>query len=219
MPKLSEETLKELTDIFGYSNLMERYRVLEELFDIKEGDIVVDGGSYHGDMAIYFSKKVGDSGKVYCIEPLAYNCRQLRRLIAYRRLDNVKVIPFALWDRSEIIPFYLSKYSNAGSPVKEFRKVITSKTETIGADSLDNIVKDWDIPKVDYIWMNIEGSEIRALRGMKKTLKKNNCKLCISTHRVTETYANTNDVRKLLESYGYKTDFVINHIMWVTAEK
>jgi len=219
MTKLSEDELIELANRYSYSALLERYKVMEKYMDIKEGSTVIDGGAFHGDMAQYFSKKVGRDGNVYSFEPLKYNLIILNEIIYKYDLRNVNIIPKALWNKRDRIPFYLSDYQNAGSPLKEFRKVKKEKFLKIQADSLDNIVKNLNIKKVDYVWMNIEGSEINALKGMKKTLKDNKCKLCISTHKVNDDYTSTNDVIKILNEYGYKTELVNSHEKWVYAEK
>ena len=54
MVKLIKEDLDLLLSRFNYSNLAERYQVMEEYFDIQEGSTVIDGGAFTGDMMKYF---------------------------------------------------------------------------------------------------------------------------------------------------------------------
>jgi FkbM family methyltransferase len=219
MTKLTEKELDDMANIFKFKALRERYRVLESIFDIQEGDVVIDGGAFTGDMATYFSKKVGPTGKVYSLEPYPMNMRLLRNHLSHYKLNNVVPINVALWNIKDVIPFYLSDYTNAGSPLKEFRKVNQHSKVIVRSNTLDNIVKEYNIPKIDYIWLNIEGSEVNALEGMKQVLTSDNVKLCISTHKVTESYINTQDVIDLLKSYGYQCNTVENHNQWVYGYK
>ena len=218
MNQLSEQELENLANRFNYSNLLERYKVMEKYFDIQNGDIVIDAGAYQGDMAQYFCKKVGTLGKVYSVEPLKDNILALTSFKLRDRLDNLVVVPVALWNKNEKIPFYLSNYTNAGSLLEDFRKV-GNESINILAYTLDFIVKKYRIPKVDYIWSNIEGCEINFLKGSKQTLLNNNCRLCISTHKINEEYTDTEDVIKILNEYGYTTEQIENHEMWIYAEK
>lgn len=218
MTKLTDKELDDMADIFKYKALRERYRVLEQIFDIEEGDVVVDGGAFQGDMATYFSRKVGSIGKVYSFEPYPMNYRALRNHLRHYKLTNVIPLQVALWDKKDVIPFYLSDYANAGSPLIEFRKVNQHAKVIVRANTLDNLITEENTP-IDFVWLNIEGSEINAIKGMEYTLKTNDVKLCISTHKVTESYTNTQDVISLLQTYGYVCSTIENHNQWVYASK
>jgi hypothetical protein len=68
---------------------------------------------------------------------------------------------------------------------------------------LDNTIKIFGVKKVDFVWLNIEGAEVKALKGMKTTLRENNCKLCISTHKLKNGKVTTKKVMKILNRYSY----------------
>lgn len=212
MPNISEKEYVRMRREFNYKGLPARWYRLDEFFDIKEGDIIIDGGMYHGDMSVYFSKRVGESGRVYSFEPNFINCITAFGKILNFECNNVAILPIALYIEKSLANFHIDKnYDNTGSIILNFRKIYNNenvfKTTTI-ADSLDNIVKLYRIPKVDFIWLNIEGAETPSLRGMESTLRNNNCKIAISTHKyiVDGIEKNTdNDVIDILEEYGYKT--------------
>ena len=218
MIKLNDNVLDNLSKLFNYSALPERYRVMERTFEIQEDDIIIDGGAYQGDMAIYFSLKV-PKGLVYSFEPFTINRLGILNLIAKYNLYNVRLLPYALWDKNEYIPFYLSDYNNACSPLKEFRKVNPKKKITVMSGTLDRIVSFFEIPKVNHIWLNIEGSEVKAIEGAKDTLKNNDCDIIVSTHKINEKHSTTEDVIKLLEDYGFNTRPIKSHKMWIYGWK
>jgi len=215
--KMNEEELKELSNNFQYSNLFERYKVLEREFNIQEGETVIDGGAFHGDMALYFSKKVGENGKVFSFEPLYYNYTILKNFITTNRLDNVIPIQIGLWNKDEKLKFYESDDINAGSYISNFIKVKPKYIISRGV-KLDSICKRYHIDKVDHIWTNIEGAEVNFLKGAKDTILNNHCKICISTHKVNSEYETKYDVIDVLESYGYKCKILEDHTGWVYGE-
>jgi len=218
MNKLSNKELQQMADLFGYKGLPERYYVMEKYFDIQEGSTVIDGGAFHSDMAIYFSKKVGSDGKVYSFEPLRINYEIMRNFITKHNLNNIKPLQIALWNKREKKRFYLSEYPNAGSLLQEFRKV-GDEFQIAYANTLDNVVKRLQIKNIGYVWMNIECSEINALIGMKGVLENNNVQLIVSTHKIYDNVYTTDKVIKILEQYNYYTEKVQNHPMWIYSYK
>jgi FkbM family methyltransferase len=211
--KLTDKQLDEMANLFGFKALRERYRVFEEYFDIQEGDVVVDGGSFTGDGCLYFSKKVGNNGKVYAFEPLEMNYKRLIRFLRYQMLNNVHPYKIALWNKNETIPFYLSKYPNAGSLLDKFRKV-TEQYEYVQANALDNVIDE-----VSHIWLNIEGAEVKAIQGAEDLLMENDVNIMVSCHKINDEYNTKDDVIKLLNEYGYRTELVKNHLGWVYGKR
>lgn len=222
MVKLTKSEIEELASYWNYNALPERYHVMEDVFDISEGDIVIDGGAYQGDMAMYFSKKVGKTGKVLSFEPSYSNIRyiqHIKRQMPY--MSNVLVLQKALWDKVGSSDLYFSNYTNANSLLKNFRKVKSQLgSEQCRTTTIDKIVKDYKLKKIDFIWFNIEGAEVKALHGAKQSLLDFDVQLCISTHKVDDTYKTKDDVIKYLKSLGYKAgDVSKKHNDWVYARK
>jgi len=171
MSNISEKELVELSNKFGYKNLLNRYHMMENYFDIKEGDTVIDGGAFHGDMAIYFSKKVGESGRVISLEPVLNNYLTLCDFLDRNYINNVTPLRIGLWSSRERTKFYKSDYPNAGSIRDDFRKV-KDDYEIITTDTIDNLAIKLKLNKINFVWTNIEGCEVEALKGMKNTLVK-----------------------------------------------
>jgi len=218
MAKLSKKEVIELANFYGYQNLPERYYVMDREFDIKDDDVIIDGGSFQGDMAVYFSKRAPE-GRIYCFEALPTNRDMILMTISHFDLSNVRLLPYALWNENRILKFYISDHINAGSLLKDFRKVDKDKNIDIAAATIDSIVKKYSIKKVNHIWFNIEGAEVKALKGAKKTLKNNDVDIIVSTHVVNDKYSTTEDVIKLLKSYGFKTKHIKNHEKWIYGWK
>jgi len=213
--KITNSQFDSMANLFGYKGLPNRWKILDRVFDIKIGDTILDCGAFQSDMSLYFSRKVGKSGKVYSIEAHPDNVKILLENIKRFRLRNVQVIDKGLSSKVGTTKLYKSNYNNACSILSEFRKVDNTQYIDINITTIDNL----NLDRVDFIWMNIEGAELKAIKGAKDTLSDNNCKILISTHKITDDYYNTEDVMKLLETYNYKPSTLKDRYTWVYAEK
>lgn len=75
-----------------------------------------------------------------------------------------------------------------------------SHIKMVNVDSLDNLVKELELPLPDYIKIDIDGSEYAFLQGAKHCLE-------YATSIIIELYENDsrfNEIIKTIESYGFK---------------
>ena len=129
------------------------------LSNIKEGD-VVDAGANIGLFSILASFKVKDKGKVIAIEP--NNLKILRQNVELNKLNNVIVIPKALYDKpGKMVSI---KGEGVGAYVSEDGEGLVETT------TIDKIVEETGL-KPRILKMDIEGSEGKALIGGINTLK------------------------------------------------
>lgn len=135
---------------------------------IKEGMTVIDVGAYIGYFSLLASQLVGRKGKVCAFEP-SYEClRLLQKNIQINNCNNIQVFEEAVTDGTGHMAFYLSPYNLSGSSItKSFQNWQRIEVPTI---TLDEAIGD---KKVDFIKMDIEGGEAKALSGMAGIIKNN----------------------------------------------
>lgn len=140
---------------------------------IKEGMTVIDAGSYIGYYSILASKLVGDKGKVYAFEPSPESQMLLHKNIELNNCNNVQVFEGAVTDEVGQITYYVSTTNLSGS------SMFTKYSDPIGfrgvpikvrTTSLDEVAGD---ERVDFVKMDIEGGEAKAINGMAKIIKNN----------------------------------------------
>lgn len=141
----------------------------------KPGDVIVDVGAGVGEEALSFSRAVGEQGRVICIEahPRTYRC--LTKLVEYNRLKNVITIHQAIALVSDGIVNIEDSREYLRNRVSDGRGVAVRGT------TIDDIHRNLGLGHVDFLKMNIEGSELYAVRGMTETLKHTEV-LCICCH-------------------------------------
>jgi len=200
--KISDDELLEMKRYFQLEALPGRWMMIENNFDIQIGDIIVDCGAFRGDMSYYFSKKVGDSGKIYAFEPQYLNIEAFRLFLKTLNISNVELYPYAISDKTGIEKLFLTNSVSTGTIIRNFYKIKTRECIYVNTIKLD----DLKIKKINFLWSNIEGAELKMLKGGEKTIRRSKCDLCISTHNIINGYRTTEDVVKLLKSWGYTTN-------------
>ncbi len=132
----------------------------------KRDDITIDIGAGVGTEILTFSRLVGDGGRVIAVEahPETYRC--LETMCGLNELHNVSTRQIAIMESSG--PVFIS---DSDSDISNSVIGDTSRTISVPGLSLDELVAKENLPRIDFLKMNIEGAEAPALRGMQRTLE------------------------------------------------
>ncbi len=143
---------------------------LVELFnrEVKPGMTVLDIGAEMGYFTCLFAKLVGPLGRIYAFEPNPHNLEYLRKNVAVNDFKNVTVMPQAASDaKGEMRFFARGPHSSLG-----YDRFADGETPiTVKTAALDDVLRD--VPRIDFMKIDIEGSEGKAFRGMQGIVKKN----------------------------------------------
>lgn len=151
---------------------------------LKPGQTFVDCGAHVGYYTILASKIVGESGKVYAFEPSTSNFEVLKANIQLNKCSNVVAINKALLDKTGRSKLYRMNLDSHGQlylqeglvgdkpltdqkygPKDVLAKNDYEEVETVRLDEVLSI-------SPDMVKLDVEGSEMLAIRGMEKLLEK-----------------------------------------------
>jgi FkbM family methyltransferase len=181
----------------------------------KKGDIIIDAGSYHGLFSIFFSDLVGSDGLILCLEPDALNLATLKKNLELNKCSNVIAVGKAIWNKREKLAF--SSLGNGGSTLfdqslgstsNKSRKV--SKNSYVEAVSLQDLITEFNLTKIDFIKMDIEGAEIEAIQGCLEILKKQNINFAIASYHLRDGQKTCHALEEMFKGVGYHamTDYL-----------
>lgn len=158
------------------------------IIEAKKGDYIIDAGACWGDTALYFGDKVGEQGRVFSFEFIPANIEILEKNLANNpKIEKiVQLVKQPLWNQSEIELFYIDKGPSSGVSFVKLKNY-NSIVRTI---SIDDFVRGNKISKIDFIKMDIEGAESKALEGAVNTIKKHKPTLAISIYHSSEDFVN-----------------------------
>jgi FkbM family methyltransferase len=186
---------------FTFLKKQYEYNGVQPAISAKTGDIVIDAGSCYGDTALYFSTKAGPTGRVIGFEFIPENLDILRQNLELnpKYASNIEIIERPIWESSDKV-FYMVN-NGPGSRISE--RPLGSGAAQVRSISIDDMVRDKKLPRVDFIKMDIEGAELPALKGALETLNRFKPTLAICVyHRGDDWITIPEFVRSL--NLGYK---------------
>jgi FkbM family methyltransferase len=174
--------------------------------NLKEGDVFIDAGANVGSYTLIAAKQVGNTGHVFAFEPAGEIYNRLYENITLNEYQNVKAEKKALLDKNITIDLFLAKKINLGMSSIYHHDTENGRVETVEAVKLDDYVDNQNIKRIDLIKIDVEGSEMHALKGMQKTLEKHKPKILIELKEETHLQSDhsINEIISYLNDIGYE---------------
>lgn len=154
----------------------EKENIYGEILKLADNETIVDLGAYDGDTIREFTDFTkGKYNKIIALEPDAKNYKKLIKNT--ENMNNVTALNMGAWDKRDTLIFAKkagrnSRLSSEGIPVK--------------VTDIDSLIDE----PVTMIKMDIEGAELKALKGAEKTIKKYLPKLYVCAyHRNEDLFA------------------------------
>lgn len=177
--------------VLAESWIGEIYKLSSVVFPPK-GGICMDVGGYKGETSIWMAKIMQGMGKIFSFEVNPNNYKVLKNNVKVNGLEKM-IIPINM-GLSDISQKMYGLDCDARTRCRAQPFGLEFKLTT-----LDEFISANMIEKIDYIKMDIEGMEYKALIGARETIKKYKPMLAISV------YHNYNDIfviSKLLKNYN-----------------
>ena len=182
----------------------------------KDG-VFIDVGASFGYFSIVATKAVGPNGRVIAIEP---SSRDYNRLVDNVRINNLENIistyRLAISDSSgtALLSIATEERSALNTLGKQFSfsGVDEIAKENVDTIALDDFVVANQINHVDVLKLDIEGSELKALHGAKKTIAKYHpaIMLGVNTNALKASGTDHDEIQKTLSELGYRAYKIID---------
>jgi FkbM family methyltransferase len=148
---------------------------------VHDSDVVIDVGAHLGT----FTRIAMHRGarQVVAIEPDPVNAACFSRTFADEIADGrVRLVEAAAWRSSGTLEFEVGGASQTG----RIAGTHAAKTVTVRAVTLDQVVEELKLVRVDFIKMDIEGAERHALTGARKLLTAHKPRLAICIYHAPD---------------------------------
>jgi len=152
--------------------------------NVKAGDTVLDCGANVG----VFTRVALAAGakQVVAIEPAPDNVACLRRNFASEiAAGRVVVYPKGVWDKDDVLVLHVDPQNSARDSFVMSWKEATG-TVKVPLTTIDELVSELKLRRVDFIKMDIEGAEKRALTGARSTLVTYTPQLAIAAEHLPD---------------------------------
>lgn len=171
--KLNVEETR-IIDCFPIKNYVDKNQYFDEgIIKLGENEVFLDCGCYDFETSQIFMEKCPTYNKVICFEPNKDNQKLIEQKIKQFGENKVEMIPYGVWNKRDTLYF-----GGSGSSAM----VSESGIEKVEVVTIDEVIKD----KVTFVKMDIEGSELNALKGAARTIINNKPRLAICVYHKPE---------------------------------
>lgn len=210
-----------LCTLYHFSNAVEQLQphYKESIFTLAKkflpkNPIILEAGAYDGDDTLSMSN-FWPLSKIYTFEPIPELFQKLVKKTKHKK--NIFPFQLALSDTEGAVSFYLSAYMSTLQEIgassslllpKEHLTmapdVVFNKEIKVTAVTLDNWAKSNGIKNIDFLWLDLQGSELPVMKSASHIMKT--VKVVYTEVEMIEAYKNqalAKDVKSWLEGQGF----------------
>ncbi len=177
---------------------------------VNPGNICFDVGANIGVMTLNFASRVKSGGRVYAFEPIPKIFEALNQNVKRNNLSET-VLSYQLAlsniDGERLIHTFQDDFENQGmsSLVSEHFPDLNQKM-SVNSTTIDLFVSKYNIQKIDFIKVDIQGAEGLFIQGARKTLSQSSAVLLmeISALDLMENKRTPQSIFQELFNLGYR---------------
>lgn len=162
---------------------------------VQPGDVVYDIGAHVGYFTVLFSREVGSDGRVFAFEPRDLNRGFLERHVSMNDCSNVSISNAAVGEGEGSARMNTRVGTGTGHLDAE-------GNVTVPLVSLDHLVYERGWPKPALLKIDVEGAEMRVLKGGRRAIEEARPRMILATHGD----AIDAECHAFLETFGYSVE-------------
>ena len=183
----------------------------EGQWKLEPGMWVVDAGGERGEFALYAARKVGPQGRVIMLEPDPQSRKLAEEAFNANggRPGNLTVVEQGLWGKPGTLTFAAglggsSVLVDAGTDVAASAQSAGATLINLQVHSLLSLAESLDMPRLDFVKMDIEGAEVEAVEGLGPLLERFKPRFAIASYHVRGGKITSEVLEPIFRSYGYQ---------------
>jgi len=177
---------------------------------LKKHMVFVDIGANLGEYSLFAAKRVRD-GKVLAFEPLPKMIKLLEENVSLNHFQNVQIFTYGLSSKEGVLPIHEIENAHEGLSTFFPGEQKSKNAFEVHLKVFDAEFEGMGVDRIDFIKMDIEGGELGALQGARKTIEKFRPVVMVEINQQTYHAAGytIDDVYKFFSSLAY-SPFEIN---------
>lgn len=136
---------------------------------VKPGMVAVDVGAHVGYFTRILARAVGSSGRVFAFEPHPGNYEMLVRNT--RPFHQVELVQSAASEQDGRRVLFGSRTSSATHTLRRDQAEVSAVEMEVAGTRLDSFFAARGVERIDFVKIDVEGSELEVLRGLEGLLE------------------------------------------------
>lgn len=181
--------------------------------------VAFDVGAHVGELALLFSRFVGQRGQVHVFEACRVNFKRLTGVCEFARRSNIVLNRLALADTEGTVKLHvydnehLSWSTLADRPLEKYGiNVRPVGTEEVPATTVDAYCEKARILRIDLLKIDVEGAEHQVLQGARHMLEEKRILCCVFEFGGTtfDMGNSPEQIESYLKEFGYGIENVVS---------
>ncbi len=179
---------------------------------LRQDDVFIDVGANQGEFTL-LAASICYQGHVYAFEPVAVNYKLLKENIGLNHFKQVSTFDVGLFNEVKTTEIFTPVFNDGGQGLNEGVSTLFKpendqeiQTEEIKLAVFDDLLFG-KLERFDVLKIDIEGAELFALQGMKRSLEKFKPQILIEiNHPSDQSHGySPKDIVQFLNSLGYRS--------------
>jgi FkbM family methyltransferase len=159
------------------------YRDEATLARPRPGDVALDVGGCWGDTALWLAHVVGPEGHVHTFEPTPANRSLLAKNVS---LNPAIAARIRIWDAplagtaGETV--FIRDGLAAGATMRTDADAVEGDRCELHTDTIDEMLRRGDLPRVDFLKVDVEGADLGVLEGAAETIASCRPRLALAAY-------------------------------------
>ncbi|CAN1525185.1 Methyltransferase FkbM [Paracoccaceae bacterium] len=179
------------TELMRFKRIFDHDLLISLSRKIPIGGVMLDIGGYLGEHAVVYAKKF-QAAHVHVFEPQGVLVPVIQRTLALNGIENATVHQKVVADGSARLALGRQRHFSLGETTFVARD--DGEYQSISIDEMN-------LPQVDYVKIDFEGTKMMALRGMQQTLEKFKPVICTEFRG-----RDINEQVEFLGALGYRSE-------------
>ncbi|MFN8579027.1 MAG: FkbM family methyltransferase [Candidatus Sericytochromatia bacterium] len=181
-------------------------RVYSDYFPFYTNSIILDIGAHKGYFSIFASKNLSKNSKIYSFEPIESNFNILNKNLYDNNINNVITFNLGVYSENKELSFYLSKSEN-NSIFENYNPLLNQNNQDeiiVNCLTLKDIIKENNFNKIDFLKLDVEGSEYPIIFNSKKEVLDKIKTISIEFHDLKNPSYSGLELVKFLEKNNFR---------------
>ena len=197
----------------SYKENKNEFRILKDIFEKREysdyfpfytKSTIIDIGAHYGYFSIFASKNLDKDSKIISIEPSSTNFNQLNRNFKDCKTSNINTFNIAIGGEQGEVKLYKSKSVNH-SVFKDYALLKRNlEYEDVEMNTLENLIKDNNLDKIDFLKMDCEGAEYSILENTPKNIFNKITTISLEFHDLKDKGFTAQKILDILKENKFK---------------